>query len=206
MTLTVERGTRIGSGVLCSPGSHITADMVIGDRVFLGAGVRTVNDKELIWRDAANEQPLRPPRFDYACKVGSGAVVLAGVIVGARALVGTGAVVDGLAAGEPATGPVYGVFTYVQTAVVGPFPSPQAARQWWAAPFNRLASDGPRFADPGLRGLARGASLSPPLARRRSFHIGGLPRRIRAGYVTDSTAGPTERGRRATEPSASHSL
>ncbi|GGK15299.1 hypothetical protein GCM10010124_04920 [Pilimelia terevasa] len=91
--LTVERGARIGSGVRCSPGSHITADTVIADRVFLGAGVRTVNDKELIWRDPAHEQPLRPPHFEYGCRVGSGVVVMAGITVGARALVGAGAVV-----------------------------------------------------------------------------------------------------------------
>lgn len=51
--LTVERGSRIGEAVRCSPGSHITADTYIGDRVFLGAGVRTINDTELIWRAPA---------------------------------------------------------------------------------------------------------------------------------------------------------
>ncbi len=91
--LTVERGARIGSGVRCSPGSHITADTVVGDRVFLGAGVRTINDKQLTWRDPAREVPLRPPRFGESCKVGTGAIVLAGVTIGAHALVGAGSVV-----------------------------------------------------------------------------------------------------------------
>lgn len=104
--LTVERGTRIGDEVRCSPGSHLTADTVIADRVFLGAGVRTVNDKQLIWRDPDNEQPLDPPVFEYGCKVGSGAVLLAGITVGALALVGAGSVVT---RDVPASTVVYGV-------------------------------------------------------------------------------------------------
>jgi len=91
--LTVERGTRIGSGVRSSPGSHLTADTVVGDHVFLGAGVRTINDKHLIWRDPEHQMPLTPPIFRDGCKVGSGAVVLAGVTIGSGALVGAGSVV-----------------------------------------------------------------------------------------------------------------
>jgi acetyltransferase-like isoleucine patch superfamily enzyme len=91
--LTVERGARIGDDVRCSPGSHITANTEIADRVFLGAGVRTVNDKHLIWRDPDHEVPLAPPRFQRGCKVGSGAVILADITVGEDALVGAGAVV-----------------------------------------------------------------------------------------------------------------
>lgn len=91
--LTVERGCVIGDGVRCSPGSHLTADTEIADRAFIGAGVRTINDKGLIWRDPANEQPLLPPSFGYGCKVGSGAVILAGITIGEHALVGAGSVV-----------------------------------------------------------------------------------------------------------------
>ncbi|MFI1994881.1 DapH/DapD/GlmU-related protein [Actinoplanes sp. NPDC020271] len=91
--LTVERRVRIGSHVRCSPGSLLTADTVVSDRVFLGAGVRTINDKQLIWRDAEREMPLNPPVFGEGCKVGTGAVVLAGVTVGRNALVGAGSVV-----------------------------------------------------------------------------------------------------------------
>lgn len=91
--MSVERGTRLGDGVRCSPLTHLTAEVVLADRVFLGAGVRTVNDKELIWRDPQREPVLLPPRFEAGAKVGSGAVILAGITVGADALVGAGAVV-----------------------------------------------------------------------------------------------------------------
>ncbi|MEU7617716.1 DapH/DapD/GlmU-related protein [Micromonospora rifamycinica] len=91
--LTVERGCVIGDGVRCSPGSHLTANTMVADRAFIGAGVRTINDKGLIWRDPDNEQPLLPPSFAYGCKIGSGAVILAGVAIGEHALVGAGSVV-----------------------------------------------------------------------------------------------------------------
>jgi len=106
--LTVERGTRIGCGVRCSPGSHITANTLIEDRAFLGAGVRTINDRELIWRNPDRETALCPPTFRAGCKVGSGATILAGVTIGAGALVGAGSVVtrdvppDAVAYGVPA--------------------------------------------------------------------------------------------------------
>jgi acetyltransferase-like isoleucine patch superfamily enzyme len=91
--LTIERATRIGSMVRCSPGSHITSSCVLADRVFLGAGVRTVNDREMTWRDPDREPELVPPVFGNAARVGSGSVILAGVSIGEHALVGAGSVV-----------------------------------------------------------------------------------------------------------------
>lgn len=91
--LTVERETRIGSDVRCSPGSHITSSCVLADHVFLGAGVRTVNDRYLVWRNPGREPELLAPHFECGAKVGSGSVILAGVTVGEDALVGAGSVV-----------------------------------------------------------------------------------------------------------------
>lgn len=91
--LTIERATRIGNAVRCSPGSHITSATELADHVFLGAGVRTVNDKTLTWRDPERTPMLAPPRFEFGAKVGSGATILAGVTIGAHALVGSGSVV-----------------------------------------------------------------------------------------------------------------
>lgn len=107
--LTIERAARIGRLVRCSPGSHITSSCVLADRVFLGAGVRTVNDKEMTWHDPAGRKPdLVPPLFGTGARVGSGSVVLAGVSIGEHALVGAGSVVTrdvparALAFGSPA--------------------------------------------------------------------------------------------------------
>ncbi|WP_153339106.1 hypothetical protein [Nocardia aurantia] len=106
--LCVERETRIGAAVRCSPGSHLTSSTWLADRVFLGAGVRTINDKTLIWRDPHREPRLVAPRFDTGAKVGTGSVILAGVTIGAQALVGAGSLVTrdippgALAYGQPA--------------------------------------------------------------------------------------------------------
>jgi len=107
--LTVERAASLGEWVRCSPGSHITSETVIEDDVFLGAGVRTINDNGLIWHPGQPQPPLTPPRFARGCKVGSGSAVLGGVVIGEAALIGAGSVVTrdvparALAYGNPAT-------------------------------------------------------------------------------------------------------
>jgi acetyltransferase-like isoleucine patch superfamily enzyme len=76
--------------------------------VFLGAGIGTINDKTLTWRDPHRTPTLEPPQFDTGAKVGSGCTVLAGVTVGEHALVGAGSLVThdvpagALAYGSPA--------------------------------------------------------------------------------------------------------
>ncbi len=104
--MSVEREAEIGNSVRCSPLTHITSRVRIGDRVFIGAGVRTVNDKDLIWRDPEREPVLIPPRFEDGAKVGTGATVLGGVSVGEGALIGAGSVVT---RDVPAAATVYGV-------------------------------------------------------------------------------------------------
>jgi acetyltransferase-like isoleucine patch superfamily enzyme len=104
--LSVERQVRIGRDVRCSPGSHITSSTVLADRVFLGAGVRTINDRTLTWRDPRHK--LVAPRFATGAKIGTGCVVLSGITVGEHALVGAGSVITrdipagALAFGHPA--------------------------------------------------------------------------------------------------------
>ncbi len=110
--LTVERASRIGSLVRCSPGSHITSSCVLADRVFLGAGVRTINDRYLIWHDPERAPDLVPPSFGYAARVGSGSTVLTGVSIGEHALVGAGSVVT---RDVPAGAVAYGVPARVRT-------------------------------------------------------------------------------------------
>ena len=48
--------------VRCSPGSHITSSSVLADRVFLGAGVRTVNDRQMTWREPDGRVPELVPQ------------------------------------------------------------------------------------------------------------------------------------------------
>ena len=91
--LTIERECRIGDRVRMSPGTHLTAATAVAAGVFLGAGIRTINDKHLVWRDPDCQTELAPPRFCEGCKVGSGSTILADVTIGAHSMVGAGSVV-----------------------------------------------------------------------------------------------------------------
>ncbi|SMD27594.1 DapH/DapD/GlmU-related protein [Kibdelosporangium aridum] len=91
--LVVEREARIGHYVRCSPGSHLTSSIQLADRVFLGAGIRTINDKTLTWRHPYKQPKLKPPSFGFGAKVGSGTTVLSGVAVGEHAFIGAGSLV-----------------------------------------------------------------------------------------------------------------
>jgi acetyltransferase-like isoleucine patch superfamily enzyme len=88
--LSVERNVRIGNHVRCSPLSHITSSAVLEDRVFLGAGIMTINDKSMIWKEDGVEPDLKPPYFEYGSKIGSGSTIGTAVRIGREALVGSG--------------------------------------------------------------------------------------------------------------------
>ena len=110
----IQKNATIGSRCKISSHSFICEGVTIEDRVFVGHGVMFINDRypsatanggalqtEEDWR-------VIPTRIRHDASIGSGAVILCGVTVGARALVGAGAVVtrdvpdDGVVAGVPA--------------------------------------------------------------------------------------------------------
>jgi acetyltransferase-like isoleucine patch superfamily enzyme len=100
---TVGEGTRIGPFVEIQKGSAIGArckiqshsfvceGVTIGDEVFVGHGVVFVNDKHP--RAGAESWEMLPTTVESGASIGSSAVVLGGVRVGAGATVGAGAVV-----------------------------------------------------------------------------------------------------------------
>lgn len=118
-------GTRIGAfveiqknasvGRLCKISSHtfVCEGVAIEDEVFVGHGVMFINDRHP--RATVNGAPqtesdwqVVPTRVRRGASIGSGAVILCGVTIGERALIGAGAVVthdvpDGaVVAGVPA--------------------------------------------------------------------------------------------------------
>ena len=122
---TVGDDTRIGTfveiqknatvGRRCKISSHtfICEGVTIEDEVFVGHGVIFINDRYP--RAATGGQLLTdgdwqvmPTRVRQGAAIGSGAVILCGVTVGARATIGAGAVVtrdvpdDAVVAGVPA--------------------------------------------------------------------------------------------------------
>jgi UDP-2-acetamido-3-amino-2,3-dideoxy-glucuronate N-acetyltransferase len=118
-------GTKIGSfveiqknasiGRLCKISSHtfICEGVSIEDEVFVGHGVMFINDRHPRATAAGGLQTeadweVIPTWIRKGASIGSGAVIMCGVTIGARALVGAGAVVthdvpdDAVVAGVPA--------------------------------------------------------------------------------------------------------
>lgn len=109
----IQKNATIGS--LCKISSHtfICEGVEIEDEVFVGHGVMFINDAypratsggalqtEADWR-------IVPTRVRKGASIGSGAVIMCGVTIGERAMVGAGAVVthdvpaDAVVAGVPA--------------------------------------------------------------------------------------------------------
>ena len=118
-------GTKIGAfveiqknatiGRLCKISSHtfVCEGVSIADEVFVGHGVMFINDRYPRATVAGGLQTeadwaVVPTRVQKGASIGSGAVIMCGVTIGARALVGAGAVVthdvpdDAVVAGVPA--------------------------------------------------------------------------------------------------------
>ena len=95
----VQAGARIGADCKIQSHTFVCDGVTIGDGVFVGHGVMFVNDKrprvltEGGAPQAADDWELLPIVVEPHAAIGSGAVILGGVRIGARALVGAGAVV-----------------------------------------------------------------------------------------------------------------
>ena len=95
----IQRGARIGADCKIQSHTFICDGVTIGDRVFVGHGVMFINDK--IPRATAadgglqteDDWELLPTTIEDGASLGSGAVILGGVTVGANAIIGAGAVV-----------------------------------------------------------------------------------------------------------------
>ena len=107
----VQRGARIGSRCKVQSHSFVCDGVEIQDEVFVGHGVMFINDDrprattddgEL---QGGDDWTLLPTVIERRASLGSGAVILGGVRIGAGALVGAGAVVTrDVAPGETVAG------------------------------------------------------------------------------------------------------
>ena len=107
----IQAGVAIGSSCKISSHTFICDGVTIEDEVFVGHGVKFVNDKyprattEDGQPKAAGDWPLQQIVVERGASLGSGVVVLGGVRVGAGAIVGAGAVVTrDVPAGEVVAG------------------------------------------------------------------------------------------------------
>ena len=107
----VQRGASIGANCKVQSHTFICDGVIIEDEVFIGHGVMFVNDKfprattESGQLQADEDWALLPTRVERGSAIGSGAVILGGLTIGAESLVGAGAVVTrDVAAGETVVG------------------------------------------------------------------------------------------------------
>lgn len=95
----VQSGARIGRRCKLSSHSFVCAGVVIEDEVFVGHGVVFINDRHprATNDDGAlktdDDWELEPTIVRRGASLGSGAIILCGVEIGEKALVGAGAVV-----------------------------------------------------------------------------------------------------------------
>lgn len=96
----IQRGASIGERCKIQSHTFICDGVRIEDEVFVGHGVIFINDKRPRATtddgvlQAGDDWNLIPTLVERRASIGSGAVVLAGVRIGAEAVVGAGAVVS----------------------------------------------------------------------------------------------------------------
>jgi acetyltransferase-like isoleucine patch superfamily enzyme len=109
----IQKNATVGARCKISSHTFVCEGVTIEDEVFVGHGVMFINDR---YPRASTERGLQtdadwaviPTTVRRGASIGSGAVILCGVTIGARAIVGAGAVVtrdvpeDAIVAGVPA--------------------------------------------------------------------------------------------------------
>ena len=88
---SVDFDAVVGARVLIQTGVYVTGGAIVEDDVFLGPGVVTTNDNTM--GRHASGSGLLGPTFRRACRVGGGAVLVPGVVIGEEAFVAAGALV-----------------------------------------------------------------------------------------------------------------
>lgn len=106
--VTVNYNVVVGDRTKIMDHSWMAGNMIIGSDVFIGGGVLTTNDNSMEKRIYDPNTVIGPRLNDY-CSIGSGTVILPGIIIGLSSIVGAGAVVtkdvpeNTLVMGVPAT-------------------------------------------------------------------------------------------------------
>jgi len=109
----IQKNASIGRQCKISSHTFICEGVSIEDDVFVGHGVMFINDRYPRATAAGGLQTdadwnVLPTRIRTGASIGSGAIIMCGVTIGARAMVGAGAVVthdvpdDAVVAGVPA--------------------------------------------------------------------------------------------------------
>jgi UDP-2-acetamido-3-amino-2,3-dideoxy-glucuronate N-acetyltransferase len=89
----IQRGAVIGAGCKIESHTLVCDGVTIEDEVFVGHGVMFVNDNRPRAKSGPGQWQLLPTVVERGASIGSGAVILGGLRIGAGATIGAGAVV-----------------------------------------------------------------------------------------------------------------
>jgi len=98
--VVIERDTDIGKNTTIQSQCHITGEAIIGDNCFFGPGVVSTNEKNI-----ANQGRIEPliqgPVIGNGVRIGAGAVLCPGIVIGDNAFIHAGSfVTKNVPAGE----------------------------------------------------------------------------------------------------------
>lgn len=87
----IGRDVVIGENCLIQCHVSIPNGTIVGDRVFIGPGVKMANDRYILGVAAVNDDHIEPPKIENDARIGLGALIGAGVTVGGGSFVCQGA-------------------------------------------------------------------------------------------------------------------
>jgi acetyltransferase-like isoleucine patch superfamily enzyme len=87
-----EANSRFGNHVTINAQCHMTQGITVEDEVFFGPGVITMNTRRISY---GRKIPRKydPPIIKRAARIGGGAIIMPGVVIGENALVAAGSIV-----------------------------------------------------------------------------------------------------------------
>src|SRR6202007_1607630 len=87
----IENDTTIGAMTKIQAGAYITAYSTLEDHVFIAPCVVTTND-DFMGRTERRHELIKGPTIRRGARVGGGAILCPGIVVGEEAFIGAGAV------------------------------------------------------------------------------------------------------------------
>jgi acetyltransferase-like isoleucine patch superfamily enzyme len=91
--VTINYNSSIGSRTKIMDNSHITGNMIVEDDVFISVGIITSNDKTI--GSFGYNSSVIGPTLKSGCKIGAGANLLPGVVIGKNSIVTASSLVKG---------------------------------------------------------------------------------------------------------------
>jgi len=90
--VSVNYNALIGNDTKVMDSTHITGNTTIGSHVFIGPLVATVNDNRM-GAQGYRPRSVRGPTIQNHVRVGAGAIILPGIVIGEGSVIGAGSVV-----------------------------------------------------------------------------------------------------------------